>query len=218
MTILNEQVLPPLAAGAPRKVVILLHGLGDSGAGLIDLGRYWRAAFPQVEFVAPDAPYPCDMAPYGFQWFSMQTRTLEAIEAGVRVAAPVLNAYIDHVLQTRKLKAADVALLGFSQGAMMSLFVAPRRTESFAGILAYSGALVGGESLGAEKKSAPPVLLVHGDADEVVPFTAFHAAVHGLKQAQIPLQYEQRPGMGHTIDEEALAIGAAFLRKVFGVG
>src|SRR5215212_6641567 len=118
---------PPLAGGRPRKLVILLHGLGADGNDLIGLQQYWGRLLPDAEFISPNAPFPCDMAPYGYQWFSVQDRTPTAVLAGVRAAAPSLDAFIDEELQKRDLTASDAVLVGFSQGTMMSLFVGLRR-------------------------------------------------------------------------------------------
>src|SRR3954451_4770664 len=123
---------PPLDGGRPRKLVILLHGLGADGNDLIGLQQYWGRLLPEAEFVSPNAPFPCDMAPYGYQWFSVQDRTPATVLAGVRAAAPMLDAYIDEQLQQRGLAESDAALVGFSQGTMMSLFVALRRERQLA--------------------------------------------------------------------------------------
>src|SRR5258707_2429355 len=111
---------PPAGGGKPQRLVILLHGLGADGNDLIGLAPVWAQILPDAEFIAPNAPFPCDMAPYGFQWFSFQDRTPEAVLAGVRAAAPMLDAFIDDALAARGLVAGDAALVGFSQGPMMS--------------------------------------------------------------------------------------------------
>ena len=161
---------PPLAGGRPRKLVILLHGLGADGNDLIGLQQYWGRLLPDAEFISPNAPFPCDMAPYGYQWFSVQDRTPTSVLAGVRAAAPSLDAFIDEELQKRDLTDSDAALVGFSQGTMMSLFVGLRRATPLAGILGYSGRLIAPELLASELRSRPPVLLVHGTEDPLVPF------------------------------------------------
>src|SRR5438874_6051471 len=125
---------PPLAGGAPRRLVILLHGLGADGNDLIGLSQYWERLVPDAEFVSPNAPFPCDMAPWGYQWFSVQDRSPAAVLAGVRAAAPALDAFIDEELQKRGLDEGDAALVGFSQGTMMSLFVGLRRAKPLAAI------------------------------------------------------------------------------------
>jgi phospholipase/carboxylesterase len=204
----------PASGGAPRQLVILLHGLGADGNDLIGLAPYWGPLLPEAEFLAPDAPFPCDMAPFGRQWFSLQDRSPVSILAGVRAAAPILDAFIDEALAARNLDERRLALVGFSQGTMMSLYVGLRRAKPVAGILGYSGALIGAESLAEEIRSRPPVLLIHGDSDEIVPFGALSLAAQGLKAAGVPVQSLICPGLGHAIDEAGLKRGAAFLQKV----
>ncbi len=208
---------PPAAGGKPRQLVVLLHGLGADGNDLIGLAPYWSPLLPEAEFVAPDAPFPCDMGPFGRQWFSLQDRSSAAILAGVRAAAPILDAFIDAALAARGLADAALALVGFSQGTMMSLHVGLRRAQPCAGILGYSGALPGAETLAREIRARPPVLLIHGDADEVVPPQALPMASKALESAGVPVETLVSPGLGHGIDEAGLKRGSAFLRRVFGL-
>jgi phospholipase/carboxylesterase len=202
-------------SGAPRKLVVLLHGLGADGNDLIGLAPYWAQLQPDAEFISPNAPFPCDMAPMGRQWFSLQSREAEHILAGVRAAAPILDAFLDETLAARGLDDTQMALVGFSQGTMMALYVGLRRAKPLAAVLGYSGVLVGPELLKHELRSRPPVLLVHGDADEIVPVRALPAAVSALKTAGVPVEELLRPGLGHGIDEEGLKRGGAFLRESF---
>src|SRR5947208_6820016 len=123
---------PPVAGGQPSRLVILLHGLGADGNDLIGLQQYWGRVVPDAAFVAPNAPFPCDMASYGYQWFSVQDRSPEAVLGGVRAAAPLLDAFIDDELQKHGLEEKDAVLVGFSQGTMMSLFVGLRRVAPLA--------------------------------------------------------------------------------------
>ena len=209
--------LAPLSNTAPDSVVIFLHGLGDSGSGgLLEIGRIWQRTLPNTEFLCPDAPFAFDMAPPDFggrQWFSLREFTQQTINEGVRTAAPLLNAYIDEVLAARHLKPARLALVGFSQGTMMALHVALRRAEPVAAVLGYSGILTHAESLSAEKKSAPPVLLVHGTADEVVPFAALGEAERALKAVGVDAQTLACPRLGNSIDDAGIALGMSFLQK-----
>jgi phospholipase/carboxylesterase len=204
----------PHDGGKPRQLVVLLHGVGADGNDLIGLAPYWAPMLPAAEFLAPDAPYPCDMAPFGRQWFSLQDRSPEAILAGVRATAPILDAFLDEVLAERGLAPVQLALVGFSQGTMMSLYVGPRRAPSLAGILGYSGALIGADTLPHEIRSRPPVLLVHGDADEIVPPSALPRTVSGLEAAGVPVESLLCPGLAHGIDEAGLKRGIGFLRRV----
>lgn len=205
---------PPLAGGKPRRLVILLHGLGADGNDLIGLQQYWGRLLPDAEFVSPDAPFPCDMAPYGYQWFSVQDRSPPAVLAGVRAAAPSLDAFIDEALAQRGLDAGAAALVGFSQGTMMSLYVGLRRTQPLAGILGYSGRLIAPELLAGELRSRPPVLLVHGTDDPLVPFDSLAHAEAALKAAGVAVETLACPGVEHAIDPEGLRRGGEFLRAV----
>jgi len=204
---------PPLAGGKPKSLVVLLHGLGADGNDLIGLVPYWAPKMPDAEFLSPHAPFPCDMAPYGRQWFSLQDRSLEAILAGVRAAAPVLEGFLDDALKARGLDESRLALVGFSQGTMMSLQVGLRRAKPVAGILGYSGRLIGEEALAEEIRSRPPVFLVHGDADEILPFESLEHSKRTLAALGVPVETLARPGLGHSIDELGLTRGGEFLRR-----
>lgn len=199
------------AGGAPRSVVILLHGYGSNGADLIGLVPYWRAALPHTLFLAPDAPQPCPGAPGGRQWWPLTSLSPEARAAGVRVSAPALNAYIDSQLAAHDLSADRLALVGFSQGTMMALHVGPRRANAIAGIVGYSGMLADPEALGEELETKPPILLVHGDADDVLPVSALHQAQARLEGLGFEVESHVSRGLGHSIDEQGLMLGAKHL-------
>ena len=204
---------PPVAGGQPRRLVILLHGLGADGNDLIGLARYWGRLVPEAEFVSPNAPFPCEMAPYGYQWFSVRDRSPAAVLAGVRAAAPSLDAFIDNELQKRGLEEKDAVLVGFSQGTMMALYVGLRRARPLAGILGYSGRLIAPDLLSSELRSRPPVLLVHGTEDPLVPFQSMSAAEAALRDAQVPVETLACVGGEHTIAPEGLERGGRFLRE-----
>jgi phospholipase/carboxylesterase len=205
---------PPASGGKPRRLVILLHGLGADGNDLIGLAPYWARLLPDAEFLSPNAPFPCDMAPYGYQWFSSQDRSPEAVLGGVRAAAPILDAFIDEALEERGLGSGELALVGFSQGTMMSLFVGLRRAEPVAGIVGFSGRLLAPELLASELRSRPPVLLVHGTEDPLVPYSSLAAAETTLKAAGVPVETVTSVGIGHSIDDQGLRRGGQFLKKV----
>jgi phospholipase/carboxylesterase len=204
---------PPHSGGKAHHLVILLHGLGADGNDLIGLAPYWAPHLPNVEFVAPNAPFPCDMAPYGYQWMSARDPSPEARLAGARAAAGVLDAYIDEQLAQRGLTESDLALVGFSQGTMMSLFVGPRRERQLAGIVGFSGRLIAPELLAAEIRSRPPVLLIHGTADPLVPYTSMAEAEAALHGAGVPVETLTCPGIEHSIDAEGLQRGGQFLHR-----
>lgn len=205
---------PPRAGGKPKSLVVLLHGLGADGNDLISLAPYWAPLLPEAEFLAPHAPFPCDMAPYGYQWFSVQDQSPDAVLAGIRAAAPFLDAFLDEALAARGLDESRLALVGFSQGTMMSLHVGLRRPKPVAGIVGYSGRLMGAETLSDELRSRPPVLLMHGTADEIVPFESLALAEKKLTALGVPVTTVRRPGLGHSIDEIELAKGGEFLKEL----
>jgi phospholipase/carboxylesterase len=192
----------------------LLHGLGADGNDLIGLAPYWASLLPAAEFLSPNAPFPCDMAPYGYQWYSSQDRSPGAAIAGVRAAAPILDAFIDEALAQRGLDEADLALVGFSQGTVMSLYVGLRRSKPLAGIVGYSGRLLAPELLASELRSRPRTLLVHGTDDPLVPYGALAEAETALKGAGVPVETVTSVGIGHSIDEEGLRRGGTFLNDV----
>lgn len=205
---------PPHSGGKPRRLVILLHGLGADGADLIGLAPYWAPQLPEAAFVAPNAPFPCDMAPFGYQWLSARDPSPEARLAGARAAGAILDAFIDDELSRWGLAESDLALVGFSQGTMMSLFVGPRRERELAGIVGFSGRLIAPDLLGAEIRSHPPVLLVHGTDDPMVPYASMAEAERALAASGIPVETLTCPGIQHSIDAEGLQRGGQFLRRV----
>ncbi|MBR9972580.1 alpha/beta hydrolase [Magnetospirillum sulfuroxidans] len=214
---LSAHVATPVSGGAARQVVILLHGVGADGADLFGLVPYVAPMLPDAVFIAPDAPFAYDMAPFGRQWFSLQDRSGEALAAGIRATAPVVDAFIDAKLAEYGLDDSALALIGFSQGTMMSLHVGPRRAKPCAAIVGFSGAVVAAETLAAEVVSRPRVLLIHGDADPVVNPACLPAAEQALAAVGLPVLTELRPDLDHSIDGPGLALAAAFLRQAFGL-
>jgi phospholipase/carboxylesterase len=190
--------------------------VGADGHDLIDLAPTWGAhAVPHAAFVAPDAPEHYDMAPSGRQWYSLRDRTPAVLEAGVRGVAPKLAAFIAAELTRLGLPQDAYALVGFSQGAMTVLFTGLRLPTPPRAILAYSGALLAPQSLSAEMTGKPPVLLVHGEADEVVPVTRSQEAESVLRAAGVPVQALYCRGLGHGIDDAGLSAGALCLQQAF---
>ncbi len=210
-TILEGPSLAALSCGKAVWLVVLLHGVGADGNDLIDLALNWQPIVPKAEFVALHAPFPFDQAPVGRQWFSIADRSPDKILGGIRTAAAILDPCLDELLAKRRLDDSHLALVGFSQGAMMALHVGLRRRKKIAGVVAFSGALVAPETLGAELASRPPVLLVHGEGDDVVPFAAMAEAKETLKAAEVPVRALRRPGLGHAIDDDGVIAAGDFL-------
>jgi len=208
--------IKPASGGKAKQLVILLHGLGADGNDMIDLAPAFARNLPDAHFISPNAPFPCDMAPFGFQWFSLVSYTPDAMFEGAKIAEPILNNFIDEQLERFGLEDKDLALVGFSQGTMMSLHTSIRRKKPCAGVLGYSGALLDYEPLADIVLSKPPVCLVHGMADPVVPFAALEYAYQGLNAVDIPVEQHARPMLPHGIDPEGIEIGRKFLKRVFG--
>ena len=204
----------PASKGVPRQLVVLCHGLGADGHDLIDLAPAWAHALPDALFVSVDAPFVHDSG-FGRQWFSVADRTPFVLEAGVRRAAGFLGPFIDAELARRNLPADAYALMGFSQGAMTVLFTGLRHVPPPRAILAYSGALIAPESLAAELTGRPPVLLVHGESDEVVPVSRSRDAEAALRAAGVPVEATYVPRLGHGIDDTGISMGALALQKAF---
>jgi phospholipase/carboxylesterase len=210
--------LEPQAGGAARRLVVFLHGYGADGRDLIEIGRAWQPLMPDCAFVSPNAPEPCGQAPVGRQWFALTFRDPEERWIGVNKAAPILERFLDAELARRALLPSALALVGFSQGTMMALHVGLRRTTAPLAIVGYSGLLVEppaaqAEKFAAEITSRPPVLLVHGDRDELIPVEALFHAANGLGALGVPVEWHVAAGIGHGIDQEGLRRGGEFIAR-----
>ena len=217
---LNGPRLEPRAGGTARQLVVFLHGYGADGNDLIEIGRAWQGLLPQAAFVSPHAPEPCGQAPSGRQWFDLTFRDPNERWIGVNKAAPVLEHFLDAELARRNLPASALALVGFSQGTMMALHVGLRRAAAPLAIVGYSGLLVvppdfKPEAFAAEIKSRPPVLLVHGDSDDLIPPQAMFQASSGLASLGVAVEWHLSEGVGHGIDQEGLRHGSEFLKRAF---
>jgi phospholipase/carboxylesterase len=207
-------------SGTTRSVVIFLHGYGANGADLLGLADPLSDHMPDTLFLAPDAPESCAGAPFGYQWFPIpwiDGSSEEESMRGMQAAVDDLNAFLDAVMVDEDVLPEQVVLFGFSQGTMMSLHVAPGREEEVAGIVAFSGRLLAPELLADEVVSKPPVLLVHGDADDVVPVQSLPEAAEALQGAGWTDVYAHiMKGTGHGIAPDGLSVALAFMRDKLG--
>jgi phospholipase/carboxylesterase len=216
-------------SGAAKQLVVFLHGYGADGNDLIELGRQWRAVLPDAAFVSPNAHERCPGAPMGRQWFALSAargvddeRTADDRLRGADAAKPVIDAYLDEELAKYGIDESRLALVGFSQGAMMAMHVGLRRKRAPAAIVGFSGLLVGPERLPEArardaKGNPPPILLIHGDQDPMIPVDAMFIAAEQLAGAGVPTQYHLSMGVGHGIDGGGLKHAGLFLAKAFGV-
>lgn len=206
--------------GEAERLVVLLHGYGADGNDLLALADPLGPHLPGTAFVAPNAPNRCRLNPAGYEWFPIPwIDGSSPTEAGVAMASAfeALDRYLDHVMTAEGVGPENTILLGFSQGTMMALHVAPRRAAPVAGVVGFSGRLLSPESLASEAVSKPPVLLVHGDADDVVPYQSMAEAEAALKAAGFEVETHTSKGMGHGIAPDGLVRALNFMRKRFGL-
>ena len=195
-------------------LVVLCHGYGSDGNDLIGLAPHWQNLLPTVAFASPNAPERCSMAGTGYQWFPLSRIDPQETLRGTELAAPKLNAFLDAELGRLNLSGDKLALVGFSQGTMMSLYVGLRRNPAPAAIVGFSGMLVGAETL-PHSNQAPPVLLVHGDSDQVIPPQALFMSANALGGTGVPVQWHLSKGLAHGIDPAGLALAGQFLNAAF---
>jgi phospholipase/carboxylesterase len=204
----------PASKAKPKQLVVLCHGLGADAFDLIDLAPSWQHACPDALFASVHAPFRHDSG-FGRQWWSVADRSPAVMEAGVSAAAAYLQGFIDAELARLALPAEAYAIMGFSQGAMISLFCGLRRPAAPRAILAFSGALIAPDRLAGELANRAPVLLIHGEADDVVPVGRSHETEAALRAALVPVEAHYIPRLGHGIDDTGIALGALALQRGF---
>ncbi len=214
-------------AGKPTSIVVMLHGYGADGNDLIGLAPYFAQSLPKTAFYSPHAPTPLEGGwGGGRQWASLRNydpvllkrdpqaraeKLATALEGTDETLAAV-NKFLDQVMEFHELPANKLALLGFSQGTMVSIYVGLRRKQQLGGIVGYSGAVLAPDKLNAEIVTRPPVLLVHGDADPVVPIEMLYDGERALKAANVPYEAHVVPELQHGIDGTGAALAAKFLK------
>lgn len=200
------------ASGRARQLVVFAHGYGADGNDLISLGQQWQALLPDAAFVSPNAPNRVPGAPSGLQWFPIGRIDPHEMQKGAEAAAPAFDAFLDSELARLGLGPESLALVGFSQGTMLSLHVGLRRAASPAALVGFSGMLVGRIP---DRATYPAVFLAHGDMDQVIPAQALFLAVGALQQAGVAVQWHLARGVGHGIDPKGLALAGQFLKAAF---
>ena len=217
---------PPASGGPPKQAIVFLHGYSADGNDLIGLASYFSESLPDAAFYSPHAPEPGEVG-FGRQWFTLRGYDPEMMrrdparmagafanmyEGAIRSAVS-LNHYLDSLLNDLNLTPESLALIGFSQGTMMAMHVGLRRTPAIGAIVGYSGALLGADNLQKDLRSAPPLLLVHGSADDVVPVTALSQMQRALDAQDIAYSAHIVPDHGHGIEQMGATLGRAFLQQ-----
>lgn len=207
--------LAPSSGGQAKNLVILLHGFGASGDDLIELAKSWQGLLPDTEFIAPNAPTPCPLSPFGhsYQWFALEDMNPATMQKGVADALPTLNDYIDQELKNRNLTDAQLVLAGFSQGTMMALATGVSRSHTCAGVLGYSGAFICPPDLSI--RSQPPIFLIHGDADDIIEVEHGMQAAADLSELGVPVRSFVAKEVGHYIDPQGHQLGGEFIYDLF---
>lgn len=209
----------PAASGEADSLVIFVHGYGADGNDLIGLADPLAPHLPRTRFMAPNAPERCTNNPMGFQWFPipwMDGSTEAQALASAEKSFGLLGDLLDSVAETG-MSPERTILFGFSQGTMMSLHVGLRRMAPVAAIVGFSGRLLMPETLEADIASRPPVLLVHGDADPVVPFESLALAAEALSNAGVSTQTFVSRGVGHGIAPDGLTLALRFMQEHLGI-
>lgn len=207
--ILEGPKIAALSCGKPVYLVVLLPAEGSDGQSVIDLALNWAPTMPKADFVAAVAPFAAPGG--GRRWFDGDGMSPDAVAAGLGAVAPRLDTFLDEMLAQRRLDDSHLALVGFSQGAMLALHVGLRRAKAMASIVAFSGALFDLEALAGEIRARPQVLMIHGEADPVVPFAAMAATRERLKALGVPAKSMRRPGLGHETDDDGILAAGDFL-------
>ena len=196
-------------------MVIFCHGYGADGKDLIGLANYFQQILPDAYFISPNAPESCPMNPMGYQWFDFTSNDPDLIWKKVNDAGEILNNFIDNKLNELNLSDKDLSLVGFSQGTMMSLHVGLRRSAAMSSIVGFSGRLIREDTLSDDMKSKPPIYLIHGDQDPMVPYSDTINAAKILKDLDVDVQSHISPNTPHSIAQDGLEIAIKFLSSNF---
>jgi len=210
MILIDGPRIPP-RSGTAKKLVILFHGYGSNGQDLAGLAQAWAPNFPDVAWASPNAPEQVPGYPQGYQWFPISRLDPDLMEQGVRSAHASAEQFVKSELKRWGLGDGDVVLVGFSQGTMMALHTGLRRETAPAGVLGFSGALAGPERLKQEMTAKPPVMLIHGDQDDVLPVGMTLMAAQGLCAVGHGAEFHISQGIPHSIGPDGLELGQRFI-------
>ena len=208
---ISGPIIEPSSGNSPTQMIIFVHGYGADGNDLIGLANYFQSTLPEAIFLSPHAPEACSMNPSGYQWFDLTSTDPAVLWSKILVAADHLNEFIDSKLLEYNIAEENLALIGFSQGTMMSLHVSLRRKNTMAAVLGYSGRLIGADLLKDDLISKPSIYLIHGDQDPMVPYQDSLTAEKVLKEYSIDIKTHISKHTQHSIAEDGLRIGVDFL-------
>ena len=210
---LNTIILEPLSKGKPKSAVILCHGYGGDGKDISILANYWRAHLPDTIFICPDAPEKCAASPTGFQWFDLTDQSADQILTKSFVAEIKLNNLIDEVMKKNDLNSDKLALVGFSQGCMISLQTGIKRKDKINCIIGYSGRIISVSHLEKNILARPSILLMHGDNDKVVPVESLLESIDFFNRNNYSIKSKIFKNCEHRIPTEGSSLGLEFIKK-----
>ena len=208
---ISGPIIEPSSGNSPKQMIIFVHGYGADGNDLIGLANYFQSTLPEAIFLSPHAPEACSMNPSGYQWFDLTSTDPAVLWSKILVAADHLNEFIDSKLLEYNIAEENLALIGFSQGTMMSLHVSLRRKNTMAAVLGFSGRLIGADLLKDDLISKPSIYLIHGDQDPMVPYQDSLTAEKVLKEYSVDIKTHISEHTQHSIAEDGLRIGVDFL-------
>ncbi len=210
---LNSVIIKPSSKSSPKNVVILCHGYGGDGKDISILANYWKTFLPDTLFICPDAPEICKVNPDGFQWFDLMDKTGEETLSKSLIAENKLDNFINEVISENKLNFKDVALVGFSQGCMISMQTALKKKDQIKCLIGYSGKILNIKHLNQNINSKPEIFLMHGDKDQIVPINFLLEAKEFFNKNDYKIQTKIFKNCEHRIPTEGSSIGLEFLKK-----
>lgn len=205
--------LPPMGGG-PDSLVVLAHGWRADGDDMLALAQQWAPSLPNTWFMAPNAPIASEELFGSFQWYDLSPENRHTRGAAIREAANILNDFVDQQLAALDLPASRLVMVGFSQGYGVTFDAALRRENAPAALMGYTGSLANRDTLPDEMKAKPPVMLLHGDADPVIPVKALLQSILYLQDLGIDVEWHISHGLGHQIDDPAVLAGGRFLTRI----
>ena len=211
--ILNLTSIPPLSKNKPRQAIVLCHGYGGDGKDISALAIHWQRFLPEAIFLCPNAPEVCSINPQGYQWFDLTTEKEEVILEKSLIAEEKLNTFLDQVFDNLQLESSNLALVGFSQGCMMSIPVGLKREKKINCLISYSGKVINQKHLSDNINSKPKIFLMHGANDTIVPPTHLLEAKEYLKKHGINTKTKMFKNCEHKIPVEGSSLGLGFLKK-----
>ena len=211
--ILDVTSISPLSKNKPKQVVVLCHGYGGDGRDISTLANNWQRFLPEAIFLCPNAPEICTVNPQGYQWFDLSSDKEEVILEKSLVAEAKLNIFLDQVLDNFQLDSNNLALVGFSQGCMISIQIALKKKKKINCLIGYSGKIINQKHLSGNINSKPKIFLMHGANDTIVSSTHLLEAKEYLTKHGLKVKTKIFKDCEHKIPVEGISLGLSFLRK-----